>query len=114
MKFSVRVAVLCTRGDRLLTNTESGIDFHTDSVCFANNPELHRIAGSTSGTRVAPSRVRSDQARVSTRHEMRARTLTTKALHRFSSVSTAFCAFPFPAHRTTRHPASPAFSFFDR
>jgi len=32
----------------------------TDSVYFANNPECHRIAGSTSGTRVAPSRVRSD------------------------------------------------------
>ncbi|GGR45433.1 hypothetical protein GCM10008959_03200 [Deinococcus seoulensis] len=29
---------------------------HTDSVCFANNPELHRIAGSTSGTRFAPTR----------------------------------------------------------
>ncbi|GGR61128.1 hypothetical protein GCM10008959_23790 [Deinococcus seoulensis] len=24
-------------------------DPHTDSVCFANNPEHHRIAGSTSG-----------------------------------------------------------------
>ena len=60
VKFSVRVAILCTRGDTLLTNTEPGIGFHTDSVCFANNPELHRIAGSTSGTRVAPSRVRSD------------------------------------------------------
>ena len=32
----------------------------TDSVCFANNPELHRIAGSTSGTRSYPTRIRSD------------------------------------------------------
>ena len=28
----------------------------TDSVCFADNPELHRIASSTSGTRPAPTR----------------------------------------------------------
>ncbi|WP_230271200.1 hypothetical protein [Deinococcus sp. 6YEL10] len=33
---------------------------HTDSVYFANNPERHRIAGSTSGTRFSPSRIRSD------------------------------------------------------
>ncbi|GAA5440096.1 ADP-ribosylglycohydrolase family protein [Deinococcus caeni] len=32
----------------------------TDSVYFANNPERHRIAGSTSGTRFSPSRIRSD------------------------------------------------------
>nr|WP_255673441.1 phosphotransferase [Deinococcus sp. 14RED07] len=32
----------------------------TDSVCFADNPELHRIASSTSGTRPAPTRIRSD------------------------------------------------------
>ena len=42
---------------------------HTDSVYFADNPELHRIAGSTSGTRFSPSlrgsstsRIRSDPA----------------------------------------------------
>ncbi|MFN4253268.1 MAG: hypothetical protein ACK4GP_19815, partial [Deinococcus sp.] len=29
---------------------------HTDSVCFADNPGLHRIVGSTSGTRFAPTR----------------------------------------------------------
>ncbi|MCD0162564.1 NUDIX domain-containing protein [Deinococcus sp. 6YEL10] len=28
VKFSVRVGVLCTRGDTLLTNTEPGIGFH--------------------------------------------------------------------------------------
>nr|WP_255676456.1 metallophosphoesterase [Deinococcus sp. 23YEL01] len=33
---------------------------HTDSVCFADNPELHRIASSTPGTRFSPTRIRSD------------------------------------------------------
>ncbi|GAA5441205.1 hypothetical protein Dcae01_02740 [Deinococcus caeni] len=36
------------------------IGCYTDSVCFANNPEPHRIAGSKSGTRFPPTRIRSD------------------------------------------------------
>ena len=38
----------------------TGMPTHTDSVYFANTPVKFRIAGSTFGTRVAPSRVRSD------------------------------------------------------
>ncbi|WP_291428000.1 hypothetical protein, partial [Deinococcus sp.] len=29
---------------------------YTDSDCFADNPEHHRVASSTSGTRFAPTR----------------------------------------------------------
>ena len=43
---------------------------------------------------------------------MRARTLPTTPMRWFLSVSTAFCEFPFPALRTTRHPVLLAFSFF--
>ncbi|OWL96159.1 hypothetical protein CBQ26_10245 [Deinococcus indicus] len=37
---------------------------HTDSVCFANNPELRWIAGSTSGTRFSPSLRGSSTSRI--------------------------------------------------
>ena len=52
--------------------------------------------------------------RVSRRHEMPSRTLPSTALYGFLSVSTAFCAFLFHASRTTRHPTSLPFSYFDR
>ncbi|GAA0504159.1 hypothetical protein GCM10008937_09690 [Deinococcus depolymerans] len=34
--------------------------YDTDSVCFVDNPERHRVVNSTSGTRFSPTRIRSD------------------------------------------------------
>ena len=48
------------RSDRAGFAAHSTRVHHTDSVYFANNPERHRIVGSTSGIRFSPSRIRSD------------------------------------------------------
>ena len=58
--FSVVCGTVAALAGRLAAEEEARAARDTDSVYFANNPERHRIAGSTSGTRVAPTRIRSD------------------------------------------------------